>query len=343
MINWKMKEESFFELAIYLSLILEESGTPIGEYTSPNLHKALLQQFAPLIENEEDKELYTRIIAIVGNRMRWDSSICKKIVFFTLDWLADYYPNRASLPQLVKDDLSLNSSQMQVVGQRYAVSWTAPFVDLSKPRTIAFEQNVKYPNLTKSRNNFTQYMRRVRVMRYLLGDRDTPPELQSFPEFEIRTKDITRTLPSGAVMRDTKTIVFPELSELPGELAKFSYCDIAEEIQCLIVKAVATYAGYRDTSKPAPAPNFFALWNLLLTRSDAFYLEPTDQRKKLIPLTGYQEGSFDRDSDFYKSLGFEGQLVLIEGSSRGAKPKLRSSLSRKRKSLSQQTDFSSLW
>ena len=343
MINWKMKEESFFELAIYLSLILEESGTPIGEYTSPALHKALLEQFAPLIQNDEDKELYSRIISIVGNRMRWDSAICKKIVFFALDWLADYYPNRANLPQLVNDDLSLRSSKMQVVGQRYAVSWTAPFVDFGKPRTISFEQNVKYPNLTKSRGNFTQYMRRVRVMRYLLGDRDTPPELQPFPEFEIRTKDITRTLSSGAVMQDTETVVYPELSDLPGEAAKFSYCDIAEEIQCLIVKAVATFAGYNDTSKPVPAPNFFALWNLLLTRSDAFYLEPSDQRKKLIPLTGYREGSLERDSDFYKPLGFEGQLALIEGSSKGAKPKLRSSLRRKKKAPSQQTGFSGLW
>ena len=244
-------------------------GEPLGEYTPEDLKLYLRKRFSDKIRTDVDRDAWGYLISFVGNRARWSATQCRFIVFETLAWLAelaqvpDYFSGSAVLPN-PSASARLQAYRGQAMAQNGYIGRSGPTLTLGDPRTIAVRNKTRYPNVTQVRKtgNPQSYMPKEVTMRYS-EDPALPPELLFVPEF-FAVRGTTRGSSSWRVE--------PEMRNLNGRQAKFSLCMLAEQIQCLVVEAIALHIGAEDTASEASTTDLFDLFNLIYRKSYEFYL-----------------------------------------------------------------------
>lgn len=243
-------------------------GEPLGPYTPEDLKHYLRKRFSDKIKTEMDRDAWTYLISFVGNRARWSATQCRFIVFETLAWLAtqaqvrDYFSSSAVLPN-PSASARLDAYRGQAMARNGYIGRSGPTITLGDQRTIAIRNKTRYPNVSqvKKTGNPQSYMPKDITMRYS-EDPASPPELLPVPEFFAVRESALRT----------SWRVDPEMRSLSGRQAKFSLCMLAEQIQCLVVEAIALHIGAEDTASEASTTDFFDLFNLIYRKSYDFYL-----------------------------------------------------------------------
>jgi len=167
---------------------------------------------------------------VLGNKSRWKSEFCK---FFTLHFmkfmmlngprtkfdpesLVEQYTN----PDF-RDPIWLNMYEASDFSPSFVMNGPNLFVQDS--RTIAIKAKIEFPNVYKAKRarNRNQYMYKWVNMRYALRPTGTV-SLLPFPKLEAKPVKGTNEYTTRGV-----------ISSLPGEIAKFSYCQLASTILAL--------------------------------------------------------------------------------------------------------------
>lgn len=164
---------------------------------------------------------------LLGNKARWKSEFCKFFALHFLKFLMDKSPKTGidsnsliaiySNPS-AEDQIWLSVYDVQKFSPDYVMN--GPTLFIGDARTIAIKAKVKFPNVYKAREarNRDQYMYKWLNMRYDLL-RSGGVKLLPFPNLQARVVQGTRNYTTRGIMAD-----------LPGEIVKFSYCQLASTI-----------------------------------------------------------------------------------------------------------------
>jgi len=164
---------------------------------------------------------------LLGNKARWKSEFCKFFTLHFLKFLMDKSPQTATDSSSLTAIYSNGSAEDEIWLRVYDVQKFSPDYVMNGPtlfigdvRTIAIKAKVKFPNVYKAREsrNRDQYMYKWLNMRYdLLSNGGV--KLLPFPNLRARAIPGTRNYTTRGIMAD-----------LPGEIVKFSYCQLASTI-----------------------------------------------------------------------------------------------------------------
>ena len=167
---------------------------------------------------------------ILGNSTRWKSEFCK---FFALNFM-QFMMSKARRstfdPNLLTAQFTDPNADTEVWLRSYKVHdfspqyvTNGPTLFLGDSRTIAIKAKVQFPNVKKAREmrNRNQYMPKWLNLRYELL-RSGGVKLLPFPKFVAERVAESNTYTTRGLV-----------SNLPGEICKFSYCQLSSAIKDL--------------------------------------------------------------------------------------------------------------
>lgn len=201
----------------------------------------------------------------LGNESRWDQSLCK---FMTLEFLAFFnekvMEENPATPDI--DFLRYQRGEEKIFLSHYlgtdsvaneGYENTSPTIFVGEPRTIAIKMNVRYPNISLFRKGREAYLSKWVNMRYqLLTDGDV--KLVKLPYFSV-----------VEVRGDLK--VQPVIKDLPGFMAKYSYCELADQVRALVEICFNIVLGTLDSvTGKVETKKFFDFLNLSLGMNEKF-------------------------------------------------------------------------
>ena len=277
--------EDILILAMIIGETLEEINEPLGVHVPRELRLYLQRKLGA--EYQDVKGLpFDYIVRFVGNRKRWNSKTCKAIVMATLSYLCG--KTEESNPIAFSDYISetrpaattgLAAYGSDSMADSSIIGWSTPTLILNDKRIIAIKNKISYPNITKAREEQSSLPRMPKWlnMRY---EAFPSARLLRLPDFKVQV-EYTSNFRGESIPSYT---VEPKYDTLPGFPARFAYCTLAEEIQCLVVDALRFKFDDLKPTDPYVAADLFALYQLIFNRQICFYLI-NDTGNKTVGLT----------------------------------------------------------
>ena len=203
--------------------------------------------------------------ALFGNKTRWDADLCR---FFTLSFIQffiaeaknpinidvlQFYKNTSAekyrgIPLLHYDEAEYSE----------AAAFSKPTLFVADPRVISMKAYVVYPNTSLSRRFGSTFEAKKWInMRYLLVSEK--PSVSKIPKFYYDLTDLK---------------VKPRISETPGFLLKFSYCELASYLKTLTFNCFQILSGDAPTHDMRVAKKVLDLVNVILKTSIEFEISP---------------------------------------------------------------------
>ena len=277
-----------------------------------------------------DPQSVSNLEFILGNSSRWDQNLCR---FFSIGML-NYFIEEANELTLLKENFrfpkakSLNSSEevplldysAGEVSSNY--SYTGAVLQLN-PRNISIRAKIIYPNLTQAKKtgNPNLAMPKWFTMRYKTSNakrRKGEVKLQPLPEFKIENFSFYDNVAKRTKF-DSRVIPQKKELEKTGRLAKFSYCNLADQLKCLLKfaiknledKKIPSYTAAKDCLlNSLYSKDCFDLINLCIPNANyAFYitkeLQPIADAIRVNPANDLTITVFTEDQDFVGNFEIE--------------------------------------
>jgi len=314
-----LKASSMLQMANFIWASARTEGLKTPAFVNQK-SKAEFQQFANKFFSS-DPNAIGDLKFILGNNSRWDQNLCR---YFVVNML-NYFIEEAEDITLLKSNFrfppmrSLNETQEVVlsaykpeqVSENY--SYTGAVLQLN-PRNISIRTRIIYPNLSQAKRtgNPNLAMPKWFTLRYKTSKRKASlgaVSLQPLPPFTIENFTYYDTV---AKRTKSDSRVTPQKDELAkiGRLAKFSYCNLADQLKTLLRKAVNLIKDTGYTSDPLYSKDCFDLINLCIPLGNyRFFLTKDLQSRadalRINPSPAETITLFSKDYDYLGSYDIE--------------------------------------
>jgi len=204
---------------------------------------------------------------LFGNKSRWDASLCR---YFTLSFI-EFFIKKTKAPHSKSMDILAVYSDTtpekyrgvplsSYTEQEYSegTAFSKPHLYTADPRVISLKAFVVYPNTTLSARFGSGFMSKKWVnLRYELdGDK---PKLAKLPAFKFDP---------------TSKKVVPRISQSPGFLFKFSYCELATYLKRLTYNCFLILDGRAPEGDMSVARKVLDIANIILKQDYVFEIKP---------------------------------------------------------------------
>jgi len=211
---------------------------------------------------------------LFGNKTRWDADLCR---YFTLNFIQFFISQTGKTDAVDVLQFYTGDSELQYLGiplLEYTnaefsegSAYSAPTLFVADPRVISMKAYVLYPNTTLSRRFGGGFESKKWVnMRYLLEAE--VPKISKIPAF-------TYDAVAGKVI--------PRISETPGFLIKFSYCELASYLKLLTYNCFQILDGQAPTHDMRIARKVLDIVNLITKGQYVFEISPYVPKKTPAP------------------------------------------------------------